>query len=163
MRATAAIARMLGICFMNSDDDLLEHLYHLRWLAKDLRVELMLHHLRLRRKYSRDQPRVPSGNPGGGQWTSGGAGTRTASDVHTPTSPQHDNGAPIVLAGGFTSEQRGMTVQSFVSTYCRGSINSVLPGQFLDMSVADVMIAANGGDAAARTCLKLLGRDLYRK
>jgi hypothetical protein len=29
---------------------------------------------RLRRKYSPDQPRVPAGNPDGGQWTSGGEG-----------------------------------------------------------------------------------------
>ena len=57
---------------MDSNHDLLDKLRHLRWLAKDLRVELMLHHLRLRRKYSPNQPRVPSGNPGGGQWTSGG-------------------------------------------------------------------------------------------
>jgi hypothetical protein len=53
---------------MDSNDDLLDHLYYLRWLAKDLRVELML--WRLRRKYSPDQPRVPAGNRDGGQWTS---------------------------------------------------------------------------------------------
>jgi hypothetical protein len=27
------------------------------------------------RKYSPDQPRVPAGNPDGGEWTSGGGGT----------------------------------------------------------------------------------------
>lgn len=42
----------------------------LRWLVKDLQVDLMLRRLRL--KYSPDQPRVPAGNPDGGRWTADG-------------------------------------------------------------------------------------------
>jgi len=43
---------------------------HLRWELKKLKRERELR--RFRRKYSPDQPRVPAGNPGGGQWTDGG-------------------------------------------------------------------------------------------
>jgi hypothetical protein len=32
----------------------------------------------LQRKFSPDQPRVPAGNPDGGQWTDGGGGIDTA-------------------------------------------------------------------------------------
>ena len=44
-------------------------LLELRWLVKSLRTDLLL--LDLRHKYSPSQPRVPAGNPDGGQWTSG--------------------------------------------------------------------------------------------
>jgi hypothetical protein len=59
-------------------------LAHLRWMLKDLKVELMLR--RLRHKYSPDQPRVPAGNRDGGQWTSGGAG-RNDPRVISDTTP----------------------------------------------------------------------------
>jgi hypothetical protein len=39
----------------------------------------------------------------------------------------------------------------------------VLPQQFLELSINDVMKAAKSGDRGARTCLKILGRDEYRK
>ena len=45
-------------------------LEQLQRLVRDLRIDLALR--RLRRKYSPDQPRVPAGNPDGGQWTDGG-------------------------------------------------------------------------------------------
>ena len=54
-----------------------EALTRLRWMLKDLKVDLML--ARLRRKYSPDQPRVPAGNRDGGQWTSG------ARDANSPS------------------------------------------------------------------------------
>jgi hypothetical protein len=57
-------------------------------LTKDLKVELMLARLRL--KYSPDQPRVPAGNPDGGQWTSGG-GTSGGQDTRVaPTANRND-------------------------------------------------------------------------
>jgi hypothetical protein len=54
-------------------------------------------------------------------------------------------------------------VQTFVSTYCLGSINRQLPGQFLGVTIADVMAEAQRGNSAARTCLKLLMQDRFRK
>jgi len=56
-----------------------------------------------------------------------------------------------------------MSVQNFASANCKGRIKSVLPQQFLNSTIADVMQAARRGDRAARTCLKILGRDEYRK
>jgi hypothetical protein len=46
-----------------------------RIMLADLKFELALR--ALGRKYSEDQPRVPAGNPDGGQWTSGGGGQST--------------------------------------------------------------------------------------
>ncbi|MEX1083799.1 MAG: hypothetical protein WEC82_05720 [Xanthobacteraceae bacterium] len=45
----------------------------MRWLVADLKFDLTLR--RLARKYSPDQPRVPRGDPDGGQWTDGGGGS----------------------------------------------------------------------------------------
>jgi hypothetical protein len=62
---------------MDSNDDLLDQLQHLRWLAKDLKIELSLR--RLRHKYSPDQPRDDRG-----RWTrdgSNGAGVNRILDV----------------------------------------------------------------------------------
>jgi hypothetical protein len=56
-----------------------------------------------------------------------------------------------------------MTVQGFISAFCLGNINRVLPGQFYDKTLAEVTKLADSGDAPARSCMKLLGRDDYRK
>ncbi len=51
-----------------------------RRLLAELKFELLL--WQLRRKYRPDQPRVPAGNPDGGQWTSsGGQGTKPGDDA----------------------------------------------------------------------------------
>jgi hypothetical protein len=76
---------------------------------------------------------------------------------------REDAGANVLLAGGIAPEQRGMRVQDFVSAYCQARIHRVLPGQFLDMTIAEVMSLAKTGDAAARRCLKLLRGDEHRK
>jgi len=55
------------------------------------------------------------------------------------------------------------TVRQFVSKYCRGSINSELPGQFEGVTIGDMLAMAKGGDAAARTCAKLLKEPRFRK
>ena len=110
------------------------------------------------------QPRVPAGNPDGGQWT-GEGGSEQASGRNSvreggakrPPSPD------LRFAGGFTREDLDRSVQSFVAASCKGRIRSVLPQQFLDSTIADVMQAAKRGDRAARTCLKILSRDEYRK
>jgi hypothetical protein len=58
-----------------------------RWLRNDAHLWLRPDHARfqkpqyLERKYSPDQPRVPAGNPDGGQWTSGGGGGRSHSEI----------------------------------------------------------------------------------
>jgi hypothetical protein len=144
-------------------------LQHLHRLVKDLRIDLALRRLGL--KYSPDQPRVPAGNSDGGQWTSGGGSgagrddggaAQTPSKVSDRTRPEDD--APrIQVAGGLTDDQLNLTVQTFVSTYCLGSINRQLPGQFMGVTIADVMAEAQRGNAAARMCLKLLMQDRFRK
>jgi hypothetical protein len=54
------------------------------------------------------------------------------------------------------SELLGVTPAAF-------AINRELPGEFADMSIADIWNIAKGGDSRARTCLKLLMRNKYRK
>jgi len=97
-------------------------------------------------KFSADQPRAPAGSPEGGQWISDGSGD------------------PIIeLIAGITSEQMDMSVQSFVSAFCKGSINEVLPSEFLDEKIGSVAKLAKAGDAKAKSCMKLLGRERFRK
>jgi hypothetical protein len=118
--------------------------------------------VRTRKRYDPSQPRVPAGHSDGGQWTSGGGGgaaNRQSEEARTRRKPP----TSLQVAGGFEKEHLGMSVQSFVSANCKGRIRAVLPQQFLDLSISDVMKAAKAGDRAARTCLKILGRDEYRK
>jgi len=58
-----------------------EHLELRRQLA-DIKFELALR--RIFHKYSPDQPRVPAGNPDGGQWTSGGGSGAAHDDGDAP-------------------------------------------------------------------------------
>jgi hypothetical protein len=103
---------------------------------------------------------VPRGDDGGGQWTDGGGSgagfaiSRDESSTPTPT---------IRLAGGFEPEHLGMTVEEFSAALCRGSINRKLPGQFLGMTIADVLAAKRAGNQAARMCIKLPNEDRFRK
>jgi hypothetical protein len=71
----------------------------------------------LKANFNPNRPRVPAGNSDGGQWTStGGGGGRTSSTREGAEGPS------VQLAGGFTEDQMGLTVQGFVSGYCLGSI-----------------------------------------
>jgi len=88
-----------------------------------MRLDLALVRARmvLKTKYSADQPRVPSGNPDGGQWTSGDGGgdgsrsssSRTGTDTPTRAGTRNQTGQSILLAGGFTKEQLNLSVQEF--------------------------------------------------
>lgn len=105
--------------------------------------------LAFERRYSEDQPRVPAGEPGAGQWTEGDGGD----------SPD----AFIIPIGGFTDDQLNMTVQNFMSRYCLGHIRAEIPGQFLDTKIRDVQSLKAGGNQAATKCIKILGQDIFRK
>jgi len=111
------------------------------WLTAARQLEARLLALGSAIKFSPSQPRGPAGDPNGGQWV----------------------GADITLIGGIDPADRRKSVQAFISEKCHASIYSVLPGQFLEMPIIDVMTIAKSGNWAARRCLKLLGRDDYRK
>lgn len=81
----------------------LYELASLRDQCASLRVDLALIKLRyaLRRKYRPDQPRVPAGNPDGGQWTSeAGSGADGTVDVDvtgsTEEQPSRSNPQDII-------------------------------------------------------------------
>jgi hypothetical protein len=141
------------------------------------------------------QPRVPAGNPDGGQWTSDGSaggeagagmGTGSGSDtsggitdprILSDATPDNDwiPGAQfaqaeiedqIILAagrGGIAKQFLKLSVREFVSRFCKASINRELPSQFEDVTIADVLEIAKGGDLAARRCYKLLNQPRFRK
>jgi hypothetical protein len=113
------------------------------------------------KKYRPDQPRVPAGVPTGGQWTRDGSNSGSTPSAVTQ-GVSGGNGA-FRVAGGFTKEQLTMTVQEFASSFCLGKIKAVLPGQYLDLTIGEVKKLANNGNATAKTCLKVLNRDIYRK
>jgi hypothetical protein len=76
-------------------------LLRLRWLAAATRFELAMHRHMRALKYNPDQPRVPRGNPDGGQWTETDANgnpvaqrrVRLAGDVPTNDPPRGAKGA----------------------------------------------------------------------
>ena len=88
-----------------------------------MRLHVLLFERDLRRRYNPNweaQPRAPAGDPDGGQWTDGG-GRRETRDGRSR--PNADGGAGgVLLAGGFTEQQRDMSVQSFVSAHCKASL-----------------------------------------
>jgi hypothetical protein len=70
-----------------------------KWHCAALRfvVALRRHDRALKYGFNPDQPRIPSGNPGGGQWTGGGAPSQTirlAGEVPTGDSPEFPKERP---------------------------------------------------------------------
>jgi len=66
-------------------------LLRLKWLAAATRFEIAMRRHDRALKYSPDQPRVPRGNPDGGQWTSGGRAehrVRLAGEAPTNDPPE---------------------------------------------------------------------------
>jgi hypothetical protein len=119
-----------------------------------LQLEHALNQQAWLKAYNPNQPRLPAGQTGGGRWTS---------DFSTaePATPQPD--AFLRLAAGISKDEESWTVQQFMSAHCRGDIRAEMPGEFLNIPIADVMTLAKGGSAKANRCLKLLKREKYRK
>jgi len=69
----------------------------------------------------------------------------------------------MLAAGGFTPDQMDMSVQAFMSAFCKGGVKEVMPNAFNDWTIGSVQRRAKSGDAKARACLKLLGRPEYRR
>ncbi len=69
----------------------------------------------------------------------------------------------FLLAGGIDTADKELSVQKYVSSKCKAGIYEVLPGEFLGMSIFEVEELAKTGSAKARTCLKLLKQDRFRK
>jgi HK97 family phage portal protein len=132
------------------------------------------------RKYRPDQARDDAGrwtDEGGGDEDAGREitftiGTGTARPHAQEPGAAHDEEnasdpasllVPTAKRGGFAKEVLNYTVRKFVSSYCKGSINRELPGQFEDLTISDVLDLAKGGDRAAKTCAKLLREPRFRK
>lgn len=120
------------------------------------------------KKFREDQARDDQGRwvdeGGGSSEDDQGEGDDTEDDV----SPS-ETGDPELIdvaargKGGIPKAAYDWTVRQFVSQYCKGGINEVLPGQFEGISIKDLLDLAKGGDAAARTCVKLLNQGRFRK
>lgn len=102
--------------------------------------------MRVFKAHDPDQPRAPGGTEEVGQWISAGS-----------------DATPIVVAGGFTKDQTGMTVREFVSKMCKGSNYEVLPRQFLPLTIEELLAEKKAGTVGAGTCSKLLHRNDYMK
>jgi HK97 family phage portal protein len=109
----------------------------------------------LSRKYRPDQARDDIG-----RWTQEGGG----SDVSEPLA-KDPNVIPVAgrKPGGIPKALWNLTVRQFVSKYCKGSINRELPGEFEGVTIGDLYEMAQGGDAAARKCKKILEQPRFRK
>lgn len=120
------------------------------------------------RRYHPDQPRVPAGNPDGGQWTDaqgglGGADRRARAQNRSHHFEGEPIDAPLILAGALDKVPKDMIVQEYLLQNCQAGIYSVFPGEFLDKKIVDVLDGAKNGNAAARTCIKLLSRGRFKK
>jgi len=91
---------------------------------------------RLQQKYSPNQPRDDRG-----RWTDGGGATELSAARKIP--------AIVKEFGKWTARQ-------YVSRYCEARVNRELPGELENMTIADIWNIAKGGDARARTCMKLM-------
>ena len=131
----------------------------LAWRARAAAVLVSLDAARLdlARRYRPDRPRDEMG-----KWVFDG-GPRRRSGAGAGGAGAEADHSIVVAARRFDPKQVRMRVQNFVSEYCKAHIRSVLPGEFEDMTVAEVERLAKQGDVRARTCIKLLGRPEYRK
>lgn len=110
-----------------------------------------------------DQLRVPAGEPGAGPWSEGdGDGDQNEFEAEKWDDSEHAD-ARIGLAGGFTEQQRDLTVQQFMSQYCLGSVKNVIGDELLDLTIRNVQQLKSGGNVAATRCIKILGQDRFRK
>lgn len=69
----------------------------------------------------------------------------------------------MLAAGGFTPDQLDMSVQAFMSAFCKGGVKEVMPNDFNDWTIASVQRRAKSGEEKARACLKAPGRPEYRR
>ncbi len=110
------------------------------------------------RKYSETQPRNAWG-----RWTDGRGGAADSSALEEDGDAAETARSLVVPAGGFGRDDMGMSVDQFMSKYCAGSIRREIPSQFLDMTIAEMLVAKRRGVPGANKCFKLLDRDEYRK
>lgn len=136
-----ALSGRLALDYLNRTHPLLTRLFLLKAECEALRASLRAP----RRKFDPDQPRDEIG-----RWTETGAG-------------EAPDGTLIDWIGGIDKDQLSWTTQQFISQMCKANIRSVMPGQFLNLSISEVIKLANDGDAMAKRCWKLLKQDEYRK
>ena len=117
----------------------------------------------LAKEYNPKQPRVPAGQPGGGQWTDGDDSGINPDAIVNPQWASDKPDARIILAGGIKPEDHGLTVEQFLSRYCLGSAGREIPGQFKQMTVGEMLAAKQAGNHAADKCYKILNQDRFRK
>jgi hypothetical protein len=136
-----ALSGRLALDYLNHTHPLLTRLFLLK-----AESECLLRAFRApKRKFDPDQPRDDIG-----RWTESGVG-------------EAPDGTPIDWIGGIDKDKMNWTTQQFISHMCKANIRSVMPGQFLTLTISEIVKLANDGDAMARRCWKLLKQDEYRK
>lgn len=113
----------------------------------------------IRRKYRPDQERDEQG-----RWIDE-VGAENSDNSGDQTTAGDASFTPVAARGrgGFAKEVLEWSVRQFVSSYCKGKVNAELPGQFEDITIAELIDLAKGGDAAAKKCQKLLKEPRFRK
>jgi RHS repeat-associated protein len=72
-------------------------------------------------------------------------------------SPQQQQQAQTAL------QRLGQTASQIIAAECKASVNARFPGQFLNSTLAQITQAAQAGDRAAQTALKLLTNSRFKK
>jgi hypothetical protein len=131
-----------------------------RLAVATLRLEWELLKFSLRGRKAGFNPAQPRDDHG--RWTNGGGGS-------DPQDSNTTDGKVILAAsrgGGIKQlldKVSEWTVRQFISYYCRGQINREIPGQFDDVTIAELLDRANRGDEAAKKCYKILNQQRFRK
>jgi hypothetical protein len=109
-----------------------QHL-ELKQLLDDIRLDLR----RLEHKYRANQPRVPAGNPDGGQWT------REGSDELRPTPAQFTQRSPSPYIDDFVA-QGGRSLGTFGSGVSIGVSSGVRDQEHFDRQTGTTTISLTG-------------------
>jgi hypothetical protein len=124
----------------------------LKALVVELKWQVALS--RFARKYRPDQARDDHGrwvDESGAADIDGGGSESNATDLSAARRLP-----PIVKEFGKWSARQ------YVSRYCEARVNRELPGEFENLTLKEIWDLARGGDARARTCMKLL-QPRFRK
>ncbi|MCW0002217.1 hypothetical protein OE766_28895 [Pararhizobium sp. YC-54] len=137
----------------NTQTTLIYKLTQLRLMIAAATVQALLR----KANFNPDQPRVPAGEPGGGQWTDGGG----FGSIQR-RSPLNASSESSMTSGGGSYEV-ATTCAEHIATSCRGSVMREFPSQYLDVEIDDVRRDAQSGNAAARKALKLMFDKRFQK
>lgn len=139
-------------------------LHRAYWFYRAYRVEKALLDLRdaVERKYNPDQPRVPAGDPRGGQWTAGGGGGRSSDQQRIRVAQNDDPNTLTDVPPRPRNLPRSIQSLSDIPKEKPSSIQFVnAAGKFIACEFADYIMKQSVESAAKKVTLRSMLRKLF--